>query len=71
MEVRYLSKFSKDLDKIKTQQTKKVIIDVIQEVKSAKSLKDINNLKKLAGHKNAYRIRCGQYRMGIFLIDDI
>lgn len=69
MEVRYLSKFSKDLEKIKSKQAKKIIINSINEIKSANSLGNITNLKKLVGHKNAYRIRCGQYRIGIFIIN--
>jgi mRNA interferase RelE/StbE len=71
MRVKYLSKFLKDLDKIKTSQVKEAILEVIIEVKSANSLKNINNLKKLLGHKNAYRIRCGQYRIGFFLIENV
>jgi mRNA interferase RelE/StbE len=71
MKVEYLSKFLKDLDKIKSKKTKTAIHEIIIEVKSADSLKEINNLKKLTGYKYAYRIRSGQYRIGIFIEKEI
>jgi mRNA interferase RelE/StbE len=71
MKIEFLSKFLKDLDKIKSKKTKSAIKEVIIEVKSANSIQEINNLKKLTGHKFAYRIRSGQYRVGIFIENEI
>ena len=71
MKIQFLSKFLKDLDKIKSKKTKSAIKEVIIEVKSAKTIKEIKNLKKLTGHKFAYRIRSGQYRIGIFIENEI
>ena len=71
MRVEYLSKFFKDLDKIKSKKTKTSILYIISQVKSANSIKDIQNLKKLTGHKYAYRIRSGQYRIGIFIENNV
>ena len=71
MKIEYLSKFLKDLDKIKSKKAKTAIREVIIEVKSANSIKEINNLKKLTGHNFAYRIRTGQYRIGVFIENEI
>jgi len=71
MRVEYLSKFFKDLDKIKSKKTKTSILYIISQVKSANSIKDIQNLKKLTGHKYAYRIRSGQYRIGLFIENNV
>ena len=71
MHTEYLAKFSKDINRIKSAKTKKAILDCILQVKSANSIKEINNLKPLIGHKGAYRIRLGQYRLGIFIEGDI
>ncbi len=35
------------------------ILDAINNVDSAKSIEDICNLKKLSGHRTAFRIRSG------------
>ena len=71
MKTEFLRKFSKDLDKIDSQQVLGVIAEVIERVEQAKSLSEIQNLKKLVGYKNAYRIRVGDYRIGIFMEGDI
>ena len=65
MIVEFDKSFSKSLDKVKDstilQKTEKTIL----ELEKAYSLKDVKNLKKLSGFKNYYRIRLGDYRIGI------
>jgi len=34
------------------------------------SLRDIRNLKKLKGYKNLFRIKIGDFRIGIFIEND-
>jgi mRNA interferase RelE/StbE len=34
------------------------------------SVKDVPNLKKLSGYKNVYRIRVGEYRIGLYVEED-
>ena len=70
MKVIFLSKFSKDIDKIKLQAVKDDIIATITEVENATKATDIKNLKKLVGFKTAYRIRIGEYRIGIYIVKD-
>jgi mRNA interferase RelE/StbE len=67
MQVEFLSKFNKDIDRIHLKSVKKSILSVIEEVKSANSLSQIKNIKKLTGFKSAFRIRTGEYRIGIFI----
>lgn len=50
---------------IKTKKIKTDIIKVIENVEAAKRLSDVRNLKKLKGFKHYYRIRLGDYRIGI------
>ncbi len=66
MKVIFLSSFSKDLKKITVQQVRNEIVSVTEAVENASNLKEIKGVKKLVGFKNAYRIRIGDYRMGIF-----
>ncbi len=67
MKVEFLSKFVKDLDKLIVGNVKESVIKVIEHVESAENLSEIPNLKKLKGHKSAYRIKIGDYRIGIFV----
>jgi mRNA interferase RelE/StbE len=67
MQVVFLSKFNRDLDHIHLKVSKNAILSVIEEVKSADTLQQIKNIKKLNGFKYAYRIRIGDLRIGIFV----
>jgi mRNA interferase RelE/StbE len=66
MKVEFLKKFSRDLDSVNSKNVKQSLIRVIELLESAQTLEEIPNLKKLKGHKSAYRIRIGEYRLGLF-----
>ena len=66
MKVEFLRKFSKDLDDLHAKSVKSNLLKVIELMEAAKSLDDIPNTKKLKGHKTAYRVRVGDYRLGFF-----
>jgi len=66
MQVEFLSKFSKDLDQISVKSVKSNLAKLIQLMESEENLNNIAHLKKLAGHKSAYRVRLGDYRVGFF-----
>lgn len=66
--------FIRDLKKIKDTDTKKAILKNIESVEVAKSLSDIPNIKSLRGFKGYYRIvplPNKEYRIGLYLYDDI
>ena len=42
---------------------------IISEIEKAQQLNSLSNLKKMKGHKSAYRIRIGNYRLG-FIYED-
>jgi mRNA interferase RelE/StbE len=65
MQVEFHNSFNKDIDKIKDKKVKNALLDIINEVKASDNLADIKNIKKLKGAKNFYRIRLGDYRIGI------
>jgi mRNA interferase RelE/StbE len=67
MQVEFLSKFNKDISSINQKSTKTSILRVIEQVEEAKTLSEISGLKKLKGFKEAYRIRVGDYRLGLFI----
>ena len=70
MKLQFASQFSKDLRKIKDQKLLSKIKIVVNECKLAQTLDDIKNVKKLKGYQDCYRIKIGDYRIGLAMIDD-
>ncbi len=66
MQVEFLSKFSKDIDRITVKSVRSHLLKLIELMESEENLNNIPHLKKLAGHKSAYRVRLGDYRVGFF-----
>ena len=65
MEVFFTKSFYREIGKVRDKKLAAKIEEVIIKVKNAKQFSEIENLKKLTGFKNAYRIRIGDYRIGI------
>lgn len=58
-------KFRKNLAKLpKSAQLE--ILDALDKIVSAENFSDVHNLKPLKGYKNYYRIRVGDWRIGLF-----
>jgi mRNA interferase RelE/StbE len=70
MIVTFDKSFSKSLDKISNPIALKNTAKAIEKCEKAIDLKEISNLKKLKGYKNLYRIKIGDYRIGIEIQDD-
>jgi len=62
--------FARDLKHIKDKQLFRRVQQVIEEIKAATALSDIQNLKKMQGYDTFYRIRLGDYRIGIEVVAD-
>lgn len=71
MKLRYLKYFLRDIERLKDPQTKQHIKTQIEQIKSAEKQNEIRQLKKIKGHPYAYRIRLGNYRMGLFIEKDV
>ena len=71
MVVEYSRRFLKDLDKLNQASVRRDIKDIIAQIENAASLAEITNIKKLKGYQFAYRIRSGDYRIGLFIENNI
>ncbi|MDI6803389.1 MAG: type II toxin-antitoxin system RelE/ParE family toxin [Bacteroidota bacterium] len=71
MEIEFLEKFSRDLDRLVDVSTKIAVRKAITSIQQAHSLNEISNIKKLRGYKTAFRIRIGDYRIGLFVEGDV
>lgn len=70
MKTSFKASFLKAIKKIDSNQLKADIANAILNVESAENLKQISQLKKLKGYKQYYRIRIGNYRIGIKIETD-
>lgn len=65
MNVEFRRSFVKDLEKITDQRLKQRVREVILAVEGAQAISDIGHLRKLRDGENYYRIRIGDYRIGV------
>lgn len=70
MKVKFESKFAKDLRSIRDAKLLAKIKEMIDECKAAESLTELKNIKKLQGYDTFYRIRIGEYRVGLEVLND-
>jgi mRNA interferase RelE/StbE len=71
MTTEFLSRFVKDLKKITEQSILDDVAETIVNVEEANSIAEIRNIIKMKGYATAYRIRIGEYRIGIFIEDNV
>lgn len=66
MQVEYRRIFLKDLKKLKKQPVYQRILDLAFEIiPNAEDITSLSNVKPMKGYPNRYRIRIGDYRVGI------
>lgn len=70
MKVAFKKSFLKELQKLRNKGLKNSIAESIIQVESAHSITQIRNIKKLTGFDNYYRIRIGDYRIGLKIDGD-
>jgi mRNA interferase RelE/StbE len=70
MKTRFSSRFARDLRKIKDEVLLERVNAVIEDIEAAETVAGIANLKKLKGYSHLYRIRIGDYRLGVYCESD-
>jgi mRNA interferase RelE/StbE len=70
MQVEFRKTFKQDLKNLKDGKVLKRIQKVVEEVELANALSEIRNIKLLQGHEDFYRIRVGDYRIGLFVEEE-
>jgi mRNA interferase RelE/StbE len=71
MKVEFLRQFDKDLDSIETKRVSDKLIQLIKTFENADSIIDIPHIRKLKGIDHCFRIRIGDYRIGVFIENQI
>jgi mRNA interferase RelE/StbE len=70
MQILFEESFERDLKKIKDKLVRRKLKQIIKEIRVVENKNQIRNLKKLKDRKLYYRIRIGEYRIGIEIIKD-
>lgn len=70
MNVLFLDTFAKDLKQIRDADLRQRIRLTVEAVENASSPAEIPHLKKLHGRAGFYRIRLGDYRIGVSIEGD-
>lgn len=70
MIIKVNKKFLKDLAKIPANERQKIETFVFEESEKIKSLESAGIFEKLKGYQTYYRIRFGNYRVGVSYEDD-
>jgi mRNA interferase RelE/StbE len=65
VKILFETSFARDLKRIRDKRLRQLIGETIDEVKAADDLQSISSLRKLQGHETFYRIRLGDYRIGL------
>jgi mRNA interferase RelE/StbE len=69
MEIKIDKSFQKDTRRIKDKNVLKRIANTIANVQRAKTLEEIKSINKIQGAQSMYRIRIGDYQLGIIVSD--
>jgi len=69
MKIVYTKAVTKDVRKIKDKKLIDKISLVVNNIKTASSLNELQAIKKLSGHPSAYHIRIGHYRLDFYCDD--
>ena len=67
MNTLFKKSFLKSIETINNKKLREAVLNCIKEVEQATTVHTISNIKKLKGHLDYYRIRIGNYRIGLKL----
>jgi mRNA interferase RelE/StbE len=70
MKIEFDKSFSKSLEKINEKSILKKLPKVFEIAEKSTKIQDIPNIKKMIGFTNYYRIKSGNYRIGIEHIEE-
>ena len=71
MRILYAKSFDRDIDAVgHNKEAKKRLLEIIEKLTGIDSLNELQGIKKIEGYTSYYRIRIGDYRLGIKLAGD-
>jgi len=71
MKIEITRKFQKQLNSCNNQLIRNKVRIMLEKAALVENMSGFSNLKKLRGYKRNYRIRMGDYRVGLIIDDDL
>jgi len=71
MKIEYRKNFLKELSKIHIKERSRIESFVFKELPAANSIFELGNVEQMKGYTSYYKVRFGQYRIGLKMKDDI
>jgi len=71
MKLEFRKSFLDDLKRIQDRTVLQRVTHLIETLEQTGTLADVAHLKKLKGGGNHYRVRIGDYRLGLSVVDDV
>ncbi len=65
MEVKFDASFNRDLRRIRDADLRRRVERVIEEIEGASAITEVSGVRRIASRGRYYRIRVGDYRVGI------
>jgi len=65
----FLTSFLRDVKKLPNARIRRDVERAILEIESAPELSKVSSIKRLSGHSNYFRLRLGEWRIGIKMHD--
>ena len=70
MKSAFLGSFLTDVKKLRNAKVGRAVAAAIANVEKADSIEDVRSLKRLSGHRDYFRIRIGDWRIGLHISGD-
>ncbi len=67
MKVEFKGSFARDLKRIRDTKLLQQVRTLIEQIEQADGLRDVTQLKPLEGFSRYYRVRIGNYRVGVIM----
>ena len=71
MEIRFRPRFNRELRRTRNPNLRRRVERAIEDVKTAPAVSEIPGIRRLSTSGNFYRIRVGDYRIGVEIEDDV
>lgn len=70
MTLEFRTSFTRDLGRVRDRSLRKRVKETIEDVEAAARVLDLKNLKKLRTEGRYYRLKLGDYRIGLIIEDN-
>lgn len=71
MKTVFHASFLRDVKKLRDAKVRRAVASAISNAEQAPSIEQVRGVKRLSGHREYYRIRIGDWRLGLILQGDV